>query len=182
MRGTQQHIRTVWNDPVYGAVAPNSYTYDSTGADGIALSADGSTLYWSVTASRLLFSIPTARLRDTSPASKVKAQASVQELGEKGVSDGIDTDSNDLVYVGSFENNALNIYNPENATVTTFVRDPRISWTDAIVAGPDNYLYFNENQIFRLPAVYPNGMDRTTRPLPLFRVPLVGNATRVALH
>ena len=72
-RGTQQHLRFIWGEPVYGSMgAEQPFQYDSTGADGIALSADGSTVYWSVTASRYLYSIPSERLRDESKASEVK--------------------------------------------------------------------------------------------------------------
>lgn len=183
VRPTRGHLELIWGEPVYFSTGPNTpYTYDSTGADGIALSADGSTLFWSVTGSRNLFSIPTERLRDRSISSDIEAQSAVRFLGEKGVSDGIETDSSNLVYCGSFENNAINIYNPRNASVSTFVRDPRIGWTDAIIAAPDGYLYFNENQLWRTPSYYPTGTDRTTRPIPLFRVKLPGNATRVALQ
>lgn len=127
-------------------------------------------LFWSVTGSRLLFNIPTARLLDQSNSSEVLAQSSVHNLGEKGVSDGIESDTNDLIYVGNFEQNGLNVYNPANASVSTLVRDPRIGWTDAIVAAPDGYLYFTENQLWRTPSYYPTGQDRTVKPLVLFRV------------
>lgn len=157
------------------------YSPDPTGADGIALSADGEMLFWSVTGSRNLYSIPTARLRDHSMSSEVEAQAAVRFLGEKGVSDGIETDSNNLVYCGSNEKNAVNIYNPKNGSVSTFLRDPRIGWTDAIVAAPDGYVYMVENQLWRTPSYYP-GTDRTAKPLVLFRVKIPGNGTRVALH
>jgi len=100
----------------------------------------------------------------------VLAQSAVHDLGEKGVSDGIESDSNNLVYVSNFEQNGLNVYNPANASVSTLVRDPRIGWTDAIVAGSDGFLYFTENQLWRTPSYYPDGGDRTVKPFVLFRI------------
>jgi len=82
-----------------------------------------------VTGSRYLYSIPTARLRDRSADSEVLAEAAVTNHGQKGATDGLMQDTNNYIYAGSFENNAINIYNPANGTVTTYVRDPRIGWT-----------------------------------------------------
>lgn len=49
----------------------------SSGVDGITLSADGQTLYFCPVASRYLYAVPTARLRDRSVSSELFAQASV---------------------------------------------------------------------------------------------------------
>ena len=183
VRGTLQHYLSVWGETVYRINSPTMpITFDYTGSDGIALSADGETLFWSVTGSRNLFSIPTARLRDNSQNSEIKAQASVLSLGQKGVSDGIDADSNDKVYMGDFQQNAISVYDSETSQVSQLVRDPRIGWTDAVLAGLDGYLYFNENQLWRTPGHYPDGKDRTTRPLPLFRVPLPDGGKGVRLQ
>lgn len=182
-RATQQHLVQVWGDTVYFLTGPKQpFGYDSTGADGLGLSADGEYLYWSVTGSRELFRVPTQRLLDRSENSEVLAQAFIHSLGEKGDSDGIDTDNHDFVYVSSFGANAINIYNPSNASVQTFVRDPRIGWTDAVLAAPDGYLYFTENQLWRTPTYYPTGEDRTVKPYVLFRVPLPNAAKGVQLH
>ncbi|PWU05491.1 MAG: gluconolaconase, partial [Verrucomicrobia bacterium] len=55
-------------------------------ADGIALSADGATLYYCPLSSRHLYSIPTAALRDDSISEKELGNK-VVDLGEKGASD-----------------------------------------------------------------------------------------------
>lgn len=80
--------------------------------------------------SRRLYSVPTALLRDRSAASELRAQQGTAYRGQKGFSDGFETDSNGLIYMGNFEQNAVVAYNPTNGTVTTFVRDPRINWVD----------------------------------------------------
>jgi sugar lactone lactonase YvrE len=100
------------------------------GSDGIALSADGEDLYFGPVGGRGLFSISTARLRDRSQSSELLAQASVQNRGQRGVSDGFETDSNGFIYAGNMEQNQIGFYNPKNGTMSLFTRDPRISWVD----------------------------------------------------
>ncbi|EHA23972.1 hypothetical protein ASPNIDRAFT_39979 [Aspergillus niger ATCC 1015] len=152
----------------------------STGTDGIALSADGETLYFGVVSGRDIYSIPTAVLRDDSAAGRTKAVKSVSKIVQKGVSDGYETDSEGRIYVGSFESNAINVVYPGNASVETFVRDPRMGWTDtmSVVSLGGNgtegrgYLYFTENQLWR---------QEKERPFALFRVGLPGGAGKVVL-
>ncbi|GKZ66784.1 hypothetical protein AnigIFM50267_000872 [Aspergillus niger] len=152
----------------------------STGTDGIALSADGETLYFGVVSGRDIYSIPTAVLRDDSAAGRAKAVKSVSKIVQKGVSDGYETDSEGRIYVGSFESNAINVVYPGNGSVETFVRDPRMGWTDtmSVVSLGGNgtegrgYLYFTENQLWR---------QEKERPFALFRVGLPGGAGKVVL-
>ena len=148
------------------------------GADGIALSADGSTLYFSTTGGRRLYAVPTDRLRDRSPNSEVLARASQVYLTGKGLTDGMETDSNNNIYMGNIETNSISMYTPSTGLLSTFVRDPRLSWTDTLSTGADGYLYFTENQLWRLPA-YNGGVDKRVKPYVLFRAPLPGNGTKV---
>ena len=54
-----QWITYVWGVPLYSIPAPGlPYSYTGFGADGIALSADATRLYWKVVAGRYLYSIP----------------------------------------------------------------------------------------------------------------------------
>jgi sugar lactone lactonase YvrE len=99
---------------------------------GIALSADGERIYWKSVANRYLFSIPTERLRDRSATSEVLAQSAINNHGQSGVSDGMETDTNGFIYHGNMEQNAVSIFNPANGTVNTFVRDPRLNWVDTV--------------------------------------------------
>ena len=173
----------IGGEPIYslpqGPNRPINYLA-SFGADGIALGADGATLYFSAVGSRDLYSVPTARLLDRSLTSELMAQQAVVSHGQKGVSDGLDADGNDLVYVGGFETNSINIFHPNNGTVTVFVRDPRISWADSLAVGDDGYLYFTVNQLQRTTMFYP-GTDRRVKPFVLFRVPTPGGGKKVNL-
>ncbi|RYF37114.1 MAG: gluconolaconase, partial [Cytophagaceae bacterium] len=121
----------VWGQPLYYIPGPNQpLTTVPLGSDGIALSADGEDLYFGPVGGRGLYSVPTARLRDRSQASELLAQVAVVNRGQRGVSDGFETDTNGFVYAGNMEQNEVGFYNPANGTMSVLVRDPRISWVD----------------------------------------------------
>ncbi|GAP92983.1 putative major royal jelly protein [Rosellinia necatrix] len=170
VRSESQFISFIWGQPTYYAEGSGPLSTNPTGADGIALSADGETLYFGPFASRYLYSVPTSRLRDRSPTSELLAQQSVVNHGQKGASDGFETDSNNLIYVGNNELNAINIFNPANGTTFPFVRDPRINWVDTMSVAADGYLYFTSNQLLE---------SQKKRPFGLFRAPLPNGATKV---
>lgn len=130
---------------------------------------------------RYLYSVPTARLRDRSLTSEIMAQASVVNRLQKGVSDGLETDSNGLIYAGNQEDNSVEVFNPANGTINVFARDPRIGWVDTLSVAMDGYVYFTANQLWRSPIFYP-GTDRRIKPFVLFRAKMPGNATKVNLQ
>lgn len=132
VRAEGQFVAHIWGEPLYGLPqgADGPVGYAPVGSDGITLSADGEELFWSQVAGRYLHGVPTARLRDRGRAGDVLAQAAVVNRGQKGVSDGFESDTNGLVYVGNMEQNAVNWYNPANGTTGVFVRDTRINWID----------------------------------------------------
>ncbi|KAL6705796.1 hypothetical protein ACN47E_006434 [Coniothyrium glycines] len=171
----------VWGQPLYYTPGPGlALTTVPLGSDGIALSADGADLYFGPVGGRSLYSVPSALLRDRSAASELRAQAALQHRGDRGVSDGFETDSNGFIYAGNMEQNEVGFYNPANASMALFVRDPRISWVDTLSVASDGYLYFTDNQLAFSQAFYP-GTDRRTRPFVLFRARLPNNGTRVTL-
>jgi sugar lactone lactonase YvrE len=130
-RAERGFVPYVWGQPLYYIPGPNEpLTTVPLGSDGIALSADGETLFFGPVGGRGLYSVPTARLRDRSQTSELQAQAAVSNNGERGVSDGFETDTNGFIYAGNMEQNEINFHNPANGTNTLFVRDPRIAWVD----------------------------------------------------
>ncbi|KAI0023458.1 major royal jelly protein-domain-containing protein [Xylariomycetidae sp. FL0641] len=181
VRAEPQFLPFVWGQPVYYAPAAGApWTGYPIGSDGIALAADGDTLFWCPLASRYLYSAPTARLRARDAASELLAQQSVANHGQKGVSDGLETDSNGLVFLGDAESNAINVFHPANGTTLPFVRDPRINWVDTMSVATDGYLYFTVNQLVFSSSNYP-GTDRRVRPFALFRAKLPDGGTKVSL-
>lgn len=180
----RQSVPIIWGEAVYSiagfGLPVTRVIYGADGADGITLSADGETLYWTAVGSRYMYSVQTAILRDNSPTSELLAQASIVSHGVIGISDGLETDSNGLVYTGNFEQNAINIFDPASGMPRVFVRDPRIGWTDAMAIATDGYIYFTENQLWRTPGHFP-GTERRVRPFGLFRARLPNNGTKVQL-
>lgn len=112
------------------------------------------------------------------PIPRILALASVRYLGQKGFSDGLESDSNNNIYCGSLKDNSIVIYYPDTGVVTTFVRDPRFSWTDTMSVGQDGYLYFTENQLWLGPN-FQGGVDKRVRPFVLLRVKLLGDGTKI---
>ncbi|KAJ3538642.1 hypothetical protein NM208_g5814 [Fusarium decemcellulare] len=170
----------VWGEPIYGSQGPLPFSYFAAGTNGITLSPDGETLYFGPFISRHLYSVPTANLRDRTPTGEIRAQSSILDLGQKGWSDGFESDTNGLVYMGNAEQNAVVAFNPKNGTVTTLVRDPRINAVDTLAVGEDGYLYFTVNQIHLAAAVMP-GTDRRVKPWALFRVKLPNGGEKIKL-
>lgn len=182
VRAETGFLATIWGEVIYSLPGGphNPVAQSSFGADGIALSADGETLYWAPVGSRTLYSIPTIRLRDRSQFSELLATQSVVSHGQKGMSDGLETDSNGLIYTGNFEDNAINTFNPKTGMVSLFTRDPRIAWTDTFAVATDGYVYFTENQLWRTGMFYP-GTDRRTGPSVLYRAKCPAGGTKVVM-
>ncbi len=136
-------------------------------SDGIALSPDGKTLYFSALSSRHLYAVPTTMLRDAN-VSEAQLNAAVKDLGEKGASDGLESDANGAVYAGDYEHNGIR-KRLADGNWQTIVHDPRVLWPDTLSVGPDGYLYFIANQLQRQ-AGFHNGKDLREKPYSLLRV------------
>ena len=144
----------------------------AVGSDGIAISADGKTLYYCPLTSRHLYSVSVDALADRSPPDSAVA-ATVKDLGEKGgAGDGLESDAEGRVYLSDYEHNAIRRRNARGE-IETLVHDPRVLWPDTLSLASDGYLYFTANQIERQ-AVFHNGRDLRQKPYVLFRVKVDG--------
>ncbi|ELY5813915.1 gluconolaconase [Cronobacter turicensis] len=139
----------------------------SVASDGIAISPDGKTLYYSPLSGRHLYAVSTALLRD--PAiTEAQLSAAVKDLGEKGASDGLESDATGAVYAGDYERNAIRKL-PAGGQWTTIAHGPEILWPDTLSVGPNGYLYFTVNQLNRQPGFH-GGNDLRQKPYALLRV------------
>jgi sugar lactone lactonase YvrE len=142
------------------------------GADGIAISADGKTLYYCPLIGRHLYSVSVDALADRTK-SDAEVAATVKDLGEKGgAGDGLESDGEGRVYISDYEHDAIFRRSPDG-TIETLVHDPRVLWPDTLSLADDGYLYFTANQIERQP-VFNNGQDLRKKPYVLFRVKVDG--------
>ena len=135
-------------------------------SDGIALSADGETLYYCALSSRRMYSVPTAALRDASITDSDVAKQ-VKDLGLKGASDGMEADDAGRVYAGDYEHHSIRRY--DGKQWTTIAQAPEILWPDTLSIGTDGYLYFTANQLDRQPGFH-QGKDLRQKPYKLLRM------------
>lgn len=148
----------------------------AVGSDGIALSADGKTLYYCPLTSRHLYSVSADALADRGVADADVA-ATVKDLGDKGASsDGLEADAQGRVYLSDYEHNRIARRNLDGG-IETLVHDPRVLWPDTLSLAANGYLYFIVNQIERQ-AIFHDGKDLRERPYGLYRVKVDG--TRIA--
>ncbi|OON61308.1 gluconolaconase [Massilia sp. KIM] len=136
-------------------------------SDGIALSPDGQTLYFSPLSSRRGYAVPTALLRDPA-VSEAELSKAVRDLGEKGASDGLETDAAGKLYATDYEHNAIRALGSDGAW-RIIAQHPEMLWPDTLSVGKDGYLYVMANQLHRQPGFH-GGKDLRQKPYRLLRV------------
>jgi sugar lactone lactonase YvrE len=137
------------------------------GANGIALSPDGRRLYYAPLIGRHLYAVETAALLDPE-TSDAGVAAGVTDLGEKGMTGGLATDSEDRVYLALQEFNAVGRRDPDGS-VTILASDPRLIWADTFWITPDRWLHISAAQVNRRPE-FNGGQDRQEPPYAILRM------------
>lgn len=121
-----------------------------TGADGIALSADRTTLYWCALTARHLYCISTAVLQDFSTPLDVIEKA-VVDLGDKGTNtDGLGADNNGLIYYTMLEGQGIGTFDPKTRVYRQLLSDKRMVWVDGMTFDNKGSLIFNNNRLHEL--------------------------------
>ncbi len=169
--------RRLSGDPRVRANAPAGFgiaTEDgvktvSGGIDGIALSPDGATLWWTPLGSYGLFSIPTDALLAPHADEAWVARHVVTYDARDFACDGLDCDREGRVYFTDCTRGTLRRYMPaENRYETLLGGEGYFSWPDAVKLGPDRIVYVSDSQVHRTPA-WNDGEDRRTPPYVLYR-------------
>ncbi|WP_232631161.1 major royal jelly family protein [Methylobacterium sp. Leaf118] len=137
------------------------------GANGVALSPDGRRLTYAPLMSRRLYTVETAALRDPAQDDAAVA-ATVQDLGEKGLTGGLIADSRDRIYLSLQEFNAIARRDPDGR-IEVLATDPRLIWPDTFWITPDGWLYVSSAQANRR-AEHQGGFSRETPPYAIFRM------------
>lgn len=148
LRGAND-VPSYQGNPFYFRQKGSAIGWQEEGLDGIQLSPDGETLYYSPLTTNYLWSIPTRNLRekDTNPLAEIQARGNVSNHGQRGGNaNGFEGDSNGLIYQLMPEHNAIYYFDPNDGLTKPFVRDPRIIWPDGASVGADGYIYININQ------------------------------------
>ncbi|WP_326613504.1 major royal jelly family protein [Streptomyces scopuliridis] len=151
-------------------------TYYETGSDGIALSADGTRLYYCPLSSRRLHSVSTDALADPD-ATDAEVAATVEDLGFKPMADGLESDDKGRLYGGDLEHNAIWRRSP-NGTYRTLAQGRDLIWVDTLSVASDRHLYAIANQLDRL-SPFHEGQDLRRKPYLLVRLPIDAGPVRL---
>ncbi|MER6954056.1 L-dopachrome tautomerase-related protein [Streptomyces sp. NPDC000618] len=172
----EQFLPVIDGEPFMVRPAGGEPTYYETGSDGIALSADGTRLYYCPLSSRRLHSVSTDALADPD-ATDAEVAATVENLGFKPMADGLESDDKGRLYGGDLEHNAIWRRNP-NGTYRTLAQGTDLNWIDTLSVASDRHLYATANQLDRL-APFHEGKDLRRKPYLLVRLPIDAGPVRL---
>lgn len=145
----------------------SNQTFPLGGADGISISPDNKTLYWTALSGRNLYSIPTAILSDFSQ-SETSLEKNVKFEGQHPANDGLAEDENGNIYFGAFEQESL-VKRDKQGNYTLIAHDEKnFGWPDGL-AYKNHYLYVTLGQWNRL-ADMNGGKDLRKPPYLVMRV------------
>lgn len=143
-----------------------------TGADGIALSGDKKTLYWTNLTGNTLYSLQTDKLRNfTVPESDIQNSV-VKETSLPSNTDGMTADRDGNLYMTALTLNGLMRRDAQTGTLSRFVYHPEMSWPDTLAWGPGNALYIVSNH---LNVWVDGGMNFKDPEVPNFRIWRIDN-------
>jgi sugar lactone lactonase YvrE len=141
------------------------------GADGIAISNDGKTLYYCPLASRRIYSVSTEALADGKMSDEDTAKT-IKELPQRDfASDGLHTDATGNLLLTDYEHNAvrrLDQRDDNDATYTIIAQDPRMIWPDTLAVDSQGAVFVMANQLNRQPRFH-EGQDKRDQPYVLFK-------------
>lgn len=174
-------VPSYFGNPFYFRSLGMPVGWQREGLDGIQLSPDGETIYYSPLTSNTLYSVPTANLRerDSNPLAEIWAHANISHHGQRGGNaNGFEGDTNGLIYQLIPSQNSVYYFDPADGMTHGWLRDPRILWPDGATIGADGYIYLNINQLPFQPD-WNNGIDGRTHPGAVLRAKLPNNGTKV---
>ncbi|MEA2721581.1 MAG: hypothetical protein QOJ39_3445 [Candidatus Eremiobacteraeota bacterium] len=141
----------------------------TAGIDGIALSPDGRTLWWTPLGSYDLYSIDTDILTAQHPSREEIERHVVRHDARDFASDGLDCDREGRVYFTDVTHGTLQRFIPAENRYETLLHGERLMiWPDAVKLGPDRIVYITDSQVNRMPN-FQNGQDLRTPPYRLYR-------------
>ena len=115
------------------------------GINGIALSPDGATLYWTVTTGTRVRSVPTAVLRQHG-STDAQIAAAIRDLGAVGGNtDGMVTDSRGALYITDVTHNGIVKYEPRTKSMSLIASDDGVHWPDTPALLPNGDLVFTSS-------------------------------------
>ncbi|MGN6627918.1 MAG: L-dopachrome tautomerase-related protein, partial [Tepidisphaeraceae bacterium] len=143
-------------------------------SDGIAISPDRKTLYFSPLASRKLWAVSTDALADRSSSEATVAKTLRLVAERSSGSDGLICDSQGNVLATGYEDGSIKRYAPTSqagdAPEHMLLQDQHLIWPDTLSISQD-VLYFTVNQLNRQGSFH-EGQDQRVQPYVLYKFPL----------
>jgi sugar lactone lactonase YvrE len=162
--------------PVYATEPGQPPTPIKFGSDGIAISNDGSRIFYCPLSSTKLYSVSAPALRDQTE-SEAQVIATVHLVTGKAPSDGLEQDTDGNVYATDYNSNSIQKIAP-NGLIETIAHDPTLLWPDTLSLSDDGYLYVTANQLHRQPNFH-NGKDQRQKPYVLYRLKVDAKPVRL---
>ena len=175
-RTLHDHPSTRAVDGFMGIIEGRPLAGLSVSADGIAISADGERLYYCPLSSRRLYSASVEALYDEQAGDDAVA-ATVEDHGEKGASDGLESDADGRIYASNYEQGAILVRQP-GGQWDALVHRTDLVFVDTLSVAADGHIYYTVNQVHRQPA-FQGGTDRRERPYALMRTPIDAGPVRL---
>ena len=141
----------------------------NVGSDGIAVSADGETIFFRSLTSRHLYSVPTEALINRTIQEDNLKKMVVDHGQVAGASDGLEADSSGGIFLTDYEHNAIHRFTGSISTLKTLMYSPQAIWPDSLALADDGYLYFTANQLNRQ-SQFHQGIDKRIQPYMVFRI------------
>jgi sugar lactone lactonase YvrE len=174
VRAQPGFVAVVENNPFLLRPAPGVSKPVTAGADGIAISADGKTLFYCPLSGHHLYGVSTEALSDTTVSDEDVAKT-VVDYGDRGyASDGLESDAAGRLYLTDYEHNAVHRRTfgpggPADVTDEIIAHGPNLVWPDTLSLATDGFLYFTVNQLCRQKQ-YHEGVDLRQKPYLLLRL------------
>ncbi|MDE1155654.1 MAG: L-dopachrome tautomerase-related protein [Acidobacteriaceae bacterium] len=157
---------TVMLDGRVSRYSSTNPTAPQAGIDGIAVTPDGSRIYYQPLFSRHLFSVSTEALRAAAGCNTSLA-SQVREEGETGMVDGMTFAADGTLYLTDIERHAI-LQRSRIGGIQVLAHDPRLLSPDGIFVD-EHYVYVSVGQWYRL-AAFHGGVDQRKPPYLLVRI------------
>ncbi len=138
--------------------------------DGIALSADGTQLYYAGLISGELFRVPTALLRTATDQQLTSFVDREGQVAAITATDGIIADAAGNIYLTDMEHSAVTRVSPQGE-LAVVLQDARLRWPDGFAWAPDGSLYVTASALhqFMPKLILTSGDIRARGPYQIFR-------------
>ena len=174
---TEKFVPVVEGKEMFARAPGKPDAYVKIGADGIAVSADGKTVYYCALSTRKWYSVDADVLADAAKSDEDVAKTVKEMPAREFASDGLESDAQGRIYLTDYENNAVRRFDPKTGKFDVIAAMPSLIWPDSLSLAKDGHLYITANQLNRQPQFH-NESDQRKHPYVLFRVMTDGTPVR----